>query len=375
MSSKPEHLDAIVIGGGIVGLACARKLAACGRRVTIVERGRAGAEASAAAAGILAAQAECDPDSPLLPLALLARDHHAELACTLHEETGIDVDRSSHGLLFLAFGAAEEAALDRAAEAQRARGLPVEILGQAEIQEAEPNLNPAARRALYFAADRRVDNVRLTRALAASAVAGGVSLLCGRPVTGLIVERERVAGVRAGATELRAPVVVNAMGAWAGLLPGDPWPAAVEPVRGQIVAFDTVPPLLRHVVYSHRGYLVPRSDGRLLAGSTAERAGFDKSVTAGGMHAVLSTALEIAPALADMRVAETWAGLRPGTPDGLPVLGPGALRGLFHACGLYRNGILLGPLVGELVAGVVLGEAPRVDLSRFSFERFEPHRS
>jgi glycine oxidase len=165
-------------------------------------------------------------------------------------------------------------------------------------------------------------------------------------------------------------VVVNATGAWAGLLPGDPQPPPIEPVRGHIVAFDLTPGLLRHVVCSSRGYLVPRGDGRLLAGSTIEHAGFDKSVTAGAVQAVLAIALEIAPKLADVRIAESWAGLRPGTPDGLPVVGRGAVAGLIHAGGLYRNGILLGPLLGEAAARLALGRDPGVDLTAFDPARF-----
>jgi len=222
--------------------------------------------------------------------------------------------------------------------------------------------------------DRCVDNVRLVRALAASAVARGASIVTGRPVTGLVVENGRVAGVTAAAEVLRAPVVINAMGAWAGLLAGDPLPPPVEPVRGHIVAFDMAPALLRHVVCSPRGYLVPRADGRTLAGSTTERAGFDKTVTAAGLRAVLAIALEIAPVLADVRVADSWAGLRPGTPDGLPVIGPGALPGLIHATGLYRNGILLGPLAGEIAAALARGLPPPVDLAPFAVTRFAAAR-
>jgi glycine oxidase len=201
-------------------------------------------------------------------------------------------------------------------------------------------------------------------------VSRGAAILSGRPVTGLLLEQARVAGVTAGSETVRAPVVVDAMGAWSALLGGDPAPPPVEPVRGQIVAFDMAPGPLRHVVCTARGYLVPRSDGRVLAGSTLERAGFDKSVTAGGMSTVLQIALEIAPMLSDVRVADAWAGLRPGTPDGLPIIGPGALPGLFHATGLYRSGILLGPLVGEAVARLVLGAGAGIDLSSFSPARF-----
>jgi glycine oxidase len=361
--------DVIVAGAGVVGLAAARALAAEGARVLVIERRRVGAEASSAAAGMIAPQA-FDPASPLLGLALRARDHHLRLAGELEEETGIAVDLSRLGRLEVFFDAAGQAALERSLEAQRARGLDAEVLSAADLRECEPNVNPEARGAAYFAGDRRVDNVRLTRALAASAVLRGATLLTGRPVTGLLVEGGRVAGVRAGAETLRAPVVINASGAWASLLAGDPQPPPVEPVRGQIVAFDMAPALLRHVVASGHGYLVPRGDGRVLAGSTIEKAGFDKSVTAGGVRAILDIALRIAPALADVRIADAWAGLRPGTPDGLPVIGEGALRGLVHACGLFRDGILLGPLVGELAAGLALGRAPSADLGAFSLARF-----
>jgi glycine oxidase len=362
--------DVIIVGGGVVGLSAARALGRAGQRVLVIERRRIGAEASSAAAGIVSPQMEATADSPLLELALRARDHLSALAPALQEETGIDVDLGTRGLLELAFDEEEERALDERLRWQRARGLPVESLAAAEVREAEPNVNPAVRRALFLPRDRRVDNVRLTRALAASAVARGASLLTGRPVTGLLREGDRLAGVHAGSETLRAPVVINAMGAWAGLLAGDPQPPPVEPMRGHIVAFDVAPALLRHVVCSPRGYLVPRSDGRTLAGSTVERAGFDKSVTAGSLRKVLDIALELSPVLAEVPVADSWAGLRPGSADGLPIIGRGAAEGLFHAGGLFRNGILLGPLVGELIAELAMGRPSAVDLSAFDPGRF-----
>jgi glycine oxidase len=361
-----------VVGGGIVGLSAARSLASAGARVLVVERRRVGCEASAAAAGMLSPQVEVEGDSPLLRLGLRARDLHLRLARELEEETGIGVDLSALGHLAVALTEEDEAHLLRQRDWQASQGLAVETLGPQELRDAEPNLTPAVRRGLLFPADRRVDNVRLTRALAASAVSRGAALLCGRPVTSLVVEGGRVAGVRTGAEDLKAPAVVNAMGAWAALLGGDPQPPPVEPVRGHIVAFDMVPPLLRHVVGTRRGYLVPRGDGRLLAGSTVEKAGFDKSVTASALRAVLDIALEIAPALGDVPIASTWAGLRPGTPDGWPIVGPGAVPGLFHATGLYRSGILLGPLVGQIVAALALGLPPEpgLDLMPFAPSRF-----
>ena len=362
----------IVVGAGIVGLAAARALAGEGARVVVVERGRPGAEASAAAAGWLAVQAEANEGWPLLDVALRGRARHPSLAAELEAETGVGVELARHGTLELAFTDEDERALEQRLRWQRARGLPVEPLGRDEARRAEPSLSPALRRALLFPEDGSVDNVRLTRALAASAAARGATLLSGRPVGRLVVAGGRIAGVATGAETLSAPVVIEAMGAWSAALAGDPQPPPVEPVRGQILAFDAPRGTLLHVVCTARGYVVPRADGRLLAGSTLERVGFVKEVTAEGLDGIRRTAAEIAPLLADLPAAASWAGLRPGTPDGLPIVGPGAVPGLFHATGLYRNGILLGPLVGEAVARLARGLPPEIDLALFSPARFGP---
>lgn len=364
------HADVVVIGAGVVGLSAARALAARGARVEVVESRAVGAEASSAAAGMLAPQAEAHEGSPLLPLALRARDRHLTLAAELRRETGVDVGLSETGLLEVAFTSDDERALSARGAWQRAQGLPVEVLDAAEVRALEPAVAGSVRGGLSLAGDRRLDSRSLVRALAASASALGVRIVTGRPVAGLASSGGRVTGVHVGGTTVAAPLVVNAAGAWAGELAGDPAPPPVEPVRGQLVAFDVTPPLLRRVLASPRGYLVPRPDGRLVAGSTAERVGFDRSVTAAGLRAVIEIALELAPSLADARVVDAWAGLRPGTPDGLPVIGPGALAGLWHAGGLYRNGILLGPLVGELVAALCCGESVGSDLAAFAPDRF-----
>jgi glycine oxidase len=365
-----DERDVVVVGAGIVGLSAARFLAGAGARVVVVDRARPGSEASAAAAGWLAAQAEAEETWPLLGVALRARERYPSLAAELKAETGIDVALTRHGTLEVAFTDEDERALARRAAWQRARGLALESLGPDDVRRAEPDLGPALRRALLFREDLSVDNVRLTRALAASASARGAVVLAERAVGGLLVVNGRVAGVKAGGETLSAPVVIEAMGAWSAALGGDPQPPPVEPVRGQILAFEPGRDTLRHVVCTARGYLVPRAGGRLLAGSTLERAGFVKEVTPEGRSAIRRIAAEIAPMLADLPVAESWAGLRPGTRDGLPVVGPGAVAGLFHATGLYRNGILLGPLVGEAVARLALGAAPGIDLAPFSLTRF-----
>jgi len=361
--------DVIVIGAGIVGLSAARALRASGARVVVLDKGQPGGEASSAAAGWLAAQAETEPGAPLLDVALRARERHVSLAAELEEETGIGVQLSAEGTIELAFTEDEARVLLLRREWQSARGLAADLLSADEARRAEPSVNPAVITGLRLSGDRSVDNVRLSRALAASAAGRGCALLSGRPITALRVQEGRVEGVTTEGQDLRAPVVIEAMGAWSALLPGDPSPPPVEPVRGQILVYQA-PGLLHHVLCTARGYIVPRADGRMLAGSTLERAGFDKSVTAAGLDTVARIAVEIAPSLRARPPAGSWAGLRPGTPDQLPIVGPGALSGLFHATGLYRSGILLGPLLGEAIARMAMGSDPGIDLSAFSPHRF-----
>ena len=370
---RMSDADVIVIGAGVVGLSAARALRASGRRVVVLDRGQPGGEASSAAAGWLATQAEAEPDAPLLGVSLRARKRHLSLASELEDETGIGVELSERGTIELAFSDDEAAALRRRHEWQRARGLVADLLTAAEVLRAEPNVDPAVVAGLSLPGDRSVDNVRLARALAASATLRGCVLLSGRAVTGLLVEEGRVAGVGTAAGVLRAPAVIEAMGAWSASLVGDPSPPAVEPVRGQILVYQA-PGLLRHVVCTPRGYVVPRADGRVLAGSTLERAGFDKSVTPAGLDTVRRIAVEIAPSLQGHAAADSWAGLRPGTPDRLPILGSGALPGLFHATGFYRSGILLGPLLGEAVAQMAMGGEPDLDLDLSPFSPARFHR-
>jgi glycine oxidase len=365
-----KSADVIVVGAGIVGLSAARHLAARGARVRVVERTTVGAEASGAAAGLLAPQVELEGDWPLLPLAVEARSRYASLLSELAAETGIAVELSGEGLLEVALDDVDLARLDRQLAWQRGKGLPVERLTASGLREAEPGLGPRVRGGLLMPEDRRLDNVALTRALAASAARRGVEILTGRPVRGLRVAGGRVSGVELGDDTLEASAVVNAAGAWLGGLAGDPEPPPVHPVRGQMVALDGAPSL-RHAVVGPRGYLVPREGGRVIAGSTLEQAGFVKAVTVAGVRSILDGVLEILPALDEAPVAGTWSGLRPGTPDGLPVLGPGAAPGLVHAGGLYRNGILLGPLVGEIAAALTSGEPSPYDISAFAPCRFQ----
>ena len=357
--------EVIVVGGGVIGLAVARALALRGAgRITLVERARLGAEASHAAGGMLAPQAEADGADAFFELACAARDLYPEFAETLREETGTDVELERTGTLYLAFTERDEEEIEHRYLWQRRAGMEVERLSADEARRLEPCISRDVRAALRFPKDVQVENRRLVAALASSVAKRGVRLLTETHVRSLLTERGRVRGVETSRGLLEAPTVVLAAGAWTSFLqPADKSgpQVGIEPVRGQMLCFEANPRIARHVIYSPRGYVVPRLDGRLLAGSTTERAGFSKRVTAAGLHQIAAHAMEIVPALADLPLVDSWAGLRPRAADDWPILGASNdVGGLFYATAHYRNGILLAPLTGELIAEEIMtGVAPR----------------
>jgi glycine oxidase len=372
--------DALVLGGGVEGLAVARELARRGVRVTLVERGRTGREASWAAAGMLAPQIEADRGDAFFEFACESRDAYPAFADALLEETGIDIELDCTGTLYLAFTEEDERDCARRHEWQQRAGLIVERLTAEETLALEPNVSTRVRSSLRFARAWQVENRRLCEALTRAALRAGVEILEETEARAISLRGDRFASVETSRGRLSAQACVVACGAWSSLLPfgervGTDERAApqIEPVRGQILcyAMPAGGPLLRHVVYSPTGYLVPRRDGRLLAGTTSERAGFDKSLTDEGRESIRRRAVEIAPAVEQLRQTGGWAGLRPRSSDSLPVIGASAgIGNLFYATGHFRNGILLAPLTGALLADLVTtGETP-ARLAPFSPARF-----
>jgi glycine oxidase len=376
-SRARESADIVIIGGGVIGLAVARVLALRGvRDVLLIERGSLGAEASSAAAGMLAPQAEADCDDEFFRFACQSRDMYPSFAAALREETGIDIELETTGTIYLAFTDADAHEIKRRFRWQSRAGLSVEELSAEEAKIFEPCISENIRAALRLPLDTQVENRRLISALAESNKQSGVQLFTGTTVESLSIKRGRVSGVETSRGFINTEQVIVAGGAWTSSLRSADKARPhlhIEPVRGQMICFESNPQLARHVIYSPRGYIVPRLDGRLLAGSTTEHAGFDKRVTAGGLHSILSNALEISTDIRRLPVIDVWAGLRPRAPDNLPVLGPCAeIEGLCYATGHYRNGILLAPLTGELVADAITDKAAPNTLRSFSPNRFDP---
>ncbi|MDQ5858561.1 MAG: glycine oxidase ThiO [Acidobacteriota bacterium] len=360
------YADVAIVGGGVIGLALARELSSRGADVLLIERGRTGEEASSAAAGLLSAQSDAASPSAFFDLALESRGLYPAWTEALLQETGLDAGWRRTGVLRC--GSAES--LERFLW-QLEAGLPVERLDARQVARVSGGRAAVGiGDGLFFPADGVVHSRQLVAALRRSLELRGVSIEEGVAVTGFRVEGGVCRGLETTAGPVASGRVVDAAGAWANLDPTLSFAIPVEPVRGQIVelADDAGFPT---VLESGEVYVVPRSDGRLLVGATVERTGFVKEVTAAGVAGLLAAAIALAPSLANARVAGAWAGLRPATPDGLPLLGESPVRSLILATGHFRNGILLAPLTALLVADFVTGAGAR-DLSAFSPERFAP---
>ena len=383
--SPKQTANVAIIGGGVIGLTIARALALRGvREISIIERANLGTEASFAAAGMLAPQAEADSSDEFFRFTCHSRDMYANFAAALFEETGVDVELDTTGTLYLALTEHDRSEIDQRCDWQTRAGLSVARLTAVDARALDPCISPSVEGALHFPLDVQVENRRLLTALANSVDKLGVRTISETSVESLEVERDRVNGLQTTRGFLSCSTVVVAAGCWTSLIGFSKGETEqklksmpqIEPVRGQMLCFDSRPQLVSHVIYSPRGYLVPRRDGRLLAGSTSERAGFAKQVTAGGIGSILSHAMEIAPGLADLPMLDSWAGLRPRAADGLPVLGPcGEIDGFFYATGHYRNGILLAPITGELIAQAVVDKIVSPLLAPFSPNRFDPVRA
>ena len=349
--------DVLIIGAGVIGLSIARALNKRGvRNISVVERGVVGGEASHAAAGMLAPQCEADAQDNFFRLCRGSSRFYPLLSWQLRAETGIDIELDRSGTLFAAFTDEDRAEIRRRFEWQRSVGLPVEHLTAAEVLKMEPNLSPDIREALYFPHDTQVENRKLVAALKKYAEINGISVRQYTEIKALIVDNDRVAGATSASEKFHARTTVLAAGAWTPFIKfrETAFPVDVKPVRGQMICFDPGERLFRKVIYTPRGYMVPRADGRVLCGATVENKGFDKLVTTEGIEKLRHNAAEISPAFSSLDVSDSWAGLRPASSDGLPVIGelPG-VKGLIIATGHYRNGILLTPITAEIVADYI----------------------
>ena len=368
--------DAIVVGAGIIGLSLARELNKQGLRVLVVEKGEPGREASWAAGGMLV-DFPLETRPGLQELAAASARMYPEFVRELEDESGLKIDLRSVGTLaFLRADAGQSPATARTATTQ-AYALP------GPLAELEPVLRAPDATAVYLK-ERCVDPRQLTAAAIASARHRGIDFSSGDQVLTVEVENGTASGVRTNKTRFAAGMVVNCAGAWAGEIRVGTGVSPIQagqcsagfrvptrPVKGQMLCVAMPEKeMVRHVVRTHEVYLIPRSDGRMLIGATQEEAGFDKQTVPETIQKLRQSALDLVPKMADARILEAWAGLRPGTPDGLPILGATPTPGYFVTTGHFRDGILLAPMTARVMGQVIAGETPELDLSAFAAARF-----
>ena len=369
MSHKVSSCEVIVVGGGVIGAACARAAALRGLQVALCEPGPDRAAASPASAGMLAAQIE-PADDAMRGLGVRGRDLYETLAPALRETTGLDIGFWRAGIASIAFddGAADH--LRDAVAQQRQAGLRCDWLEAEDVLERFPGAAPDTRGALFAPEDGAVDPATLTRALHADGRRLGVTLLPERVVRIVTADKQaRVTGVALEHRTVTAEHVVIAAGAWSPGIGGLPRPLPVEPVRGQMAAAPWPSGTPPAILYFDHGYVLARG-GEALMGSTMEHAGFDGRITAAGIAQIVDGATRLLPALATTRPTRTWAGLRPVTPDGRPIIGADPeTRGLWFATGHGRNGILLAALTGEIIGDLLAHGECEVDTSPFAAGR------
>ena len=376
-SMKSHNSDVLIIGGGLIGCSIALRLAQAGLRVSVLDRAAPGVEASAAAAGMLAPHGETIEPDTFFDLCIASRDLYPQFVAEIEELSGQSVGYRRDGTLLVSLDAEGEKELAHVHRAQQKAGHQLERLSTTEAARRLAGLSPEIRGGLFVPGDHWVDNQCLTAAVIAACRKLGVTLCPGRPVTKLNVRAARVESVEAsyGATaepgsRFSAGEVVLAAGCWSrDLLAPLGIVLPMEPCRGQMLEFDA-PMDLPLVLRSGIHYLVPRSPQHVLVGTTAEYVGYEKAVTAQGLHSILEGARRLFPGIKDFRLRRTWAGLRPDTADHLPILGHGEIENLIFATGHFRNGILLAPITAQLISELALGNSLSHPIDAYRPSRF-----
>jgi len=366
-----KKFDVAIAGGGVIGASIALELALAGLRVGVFERSEPGREASWASAGILSPAPESTAMIPLVALGQASMALYPEFIRTIEEISGQSAGYRPKGTLqaILTGDAREE--LSTFVALHHGLGLKAVALSAEDARELEPALSDELEAAVLRPEEASVDNRAMTQAVLEAARRSGVEFFTGSTVQALARDGLRCAGLQLQSETVEAHWTVIAAGCFSANIEGVVRFAPVRPAKGQIVSFRPADLRIERVLWSEKIYLVPRNDGRIVAGATVEYVGFDKTLTGGGLQQVLGAAIELAPALAHARVEETWAGLRPDSPDHLPILGPAELDGLIIATGHFRSGILLTPITARLVREWITEQRVSVDWDRFSPSRFQ----
>jgi len=365
-----KKFDVAIAGGGVIGGAIALELARAGLRVAVFDRQQPGQEASWASAGILSPAPENPGVVSMVPLGKASMSLYPEFVAQVEEISGASVGFRPKGTLEALFSHDTKAELSTIIALHHGLGLKAEPLRAEDARELEPSLSEGVEAAVLRPEEASVDNRAMTSAILGAAKRSGAEIFAGNGAKAIWREGNRCAGLVLQDEKVAANSTIIAAGCFSATIEGLAPYAPVRPAKGQMAALRADELKIERVLWSERIYLVPRNDGRILAGATVEHAGFDKRVTAGGMDKILSAAIDLAPGLANARIEETWAGLRPDSPDHLPILGPTDLDGLLMATGHFRSGILLTPITARLIREWITQQRVSVDWDRFSPLRF-----
>jgi glycine oxidase len=370
-----KTFDVAIAGGGLIGAAIALDLSQTGMRVAIFDRGEPGREASWASAGILSPAPESPAMISMVPLGKASMALYPGFVSNVEEISGQVVGFRTQGTMDTLFSRDAARDLSTLIALHHGLGLKAEPLRPEDARDLEPALSPDVEAAALRPDEASIDNRALTRAVLHAAQKAGATIFPGREVTGVRSENGRCLGLKLPDENIAADWTVIAAGAFSASIGGAQTYAPVRPAKGQMISLRTDELKIERVLWSEKVYLVPRNDGRILAGASVEYVGFDKHLTAGSIQKILSAAIDLAPGLADARIEETWAGLRPDSPDHLPILGPTDLQGLLMATGHFRSGILLAPITARLIREWITDQRVCTDWERLSPMRFTAAQS
>jgi glycine oxidase len=365
-----KNFDVAIAGGGLIGGAIALELAREGLRVGVFDRAEPGREASWASAGILSPAPENPGAIPMVPLGKASLALYPEFVATVEEISGQSAGFRPKGTVEALFSDDAVRQLSTLIALHHGLGLKAEPLRGEDARELEPALSPEVEAAALRPDEASVDSRALTQAVLQAAQSSGAEIFPGHPAEAIWRESGKCAGLRLQSERVSAKWTIVAAGSFSSQIEGVKAYAPVRPAKGQMVALRADAARIERVLWSERIYLVPRNDGRMLAGATVEYVGFDKQVTAGGVEQILAGAIELAPGLGSAQIEETWAGLRPDSPDHLPILGPTDVDGLLVATGHFRSGVLLTPITARLIREWITLQRVSVDWERFNPMRF-----
>ena len=365
--------DAVIIGGGAIGCSAAYYLRSEGLEVALVDKGPVAREASWASAGIIGPSSHPRGDPWFRQATLLSRQLYDELDSALFEETGRRMGYGGRGSMTLAQSPAEAAEATADAEQEAAAGVALEILTGSEARRREPALPENLEAVILHPEGRFLDARNYTATMARAARLKGVRMRPGWPVTSLMRDGARVTGVRSGHERLGAGWVINASGAWAGMLDSE-LAAPITPDHGQIMSLEGPALGLRHTLHrwGRYGYITPRPDGRVVVGATHEEIGFRRRITPEGLSYLAGVVSTVLPGIMEQAMLDIWTGLRPASPDALPIIGPDprAAAGFLWAAGHSSSGIMQAPATAKVLVDLVLGRKPRIPLDKVGIERF-----